>query len=69
MNRIRRSKNEKVIAGLCGGIGEMLSVDPVLVRLVCIFLCVLTGILPLLITYLIGWIIVPEDGSSDSDKC
>ena len=69
MNRIRRSKNEKVIAGLCGGIGEMLSVDPVLVRLVCIFLCVLTGVLPLLITYLIGWIIVPQDTSAGSGEC
>ena len=47
----------------------MLSVDPTLVRLICVFLCVATGILPLLITYLIGWMIVPENTSADSGEC
>jgi len=69
MKKIRRSRNDKVIAGLCGGVGEMLSVDPTLVRLVCVFLCVVTGILPLLVTYIVGWIIVPEDTSVDSGEC
>lgn len=67
MKKIRRSTNDKVIAGLCGGVGKMLSVDPTLVRLLCVFLCVATAILPLLLTYLVGWIIVPEDTSADSD--
>ena len=66
MNKIRRSKNDKIIAGLCGGVAEMLSVDPTLVRLLCVFLCVATAILPLLVTYIVGWIIVPEDTSVDS---
>ncbi len=69
MKKIRRSRNDKVIAGLCGGVGEILSVDPTLVRLVCVFLCVVSGILPLLVTYIVGWIIVPEDTSVDSGEC
>ncbi len=66
MKKIRRSKNDKVIAGLCGGVGEMLSVDPTLVRLICVFLCVATAVLPLLVTYIVGWMIVPEETSVDS---
>ena len=66
MKKIRRSTKDKVIAGLCGGVAEMLSVDPTLVRLLCVFLCVTTLIFPLLVTYLVGWIIVPEDTSVDS---
>ena len=67
MKKIRRSTKDKVIAGLCGGVAEMLSVDPSLVRLLCVFLCVATAILPLLVTYIVGWIIVPEDTSTDSE--
>ena len=69
MKKMHRSRNDRIIAGLCGGLGEMLSVDPTLVRLICVFLCVATAILPLLITYLVGWIIVPEDSSADSGEC
>ncbi len=69
IKKIRRSTNDKVIAGLCGGVGEMLSVDPVLVRLICVFLCVATAVLPLLVTYIVAWIIVPQDTSADSSEC
>ncbi|TSA52094.1 MAG: PspC domain-containing protein [Planctomycetaceae bacterium] len=34
--------------------------DPTVVRLITIFLCLSTGILPLLLTYFIAWIIIPK---------
>lgn len=60
MKRLYRSTTDRKIAGICGGIGETYSFDPTLVRLLFVFLLIATGIVPLLLTYIIGWIIIPE---------
>ena len=64
MKRLYRSSRDKRIAGLCGGIGEAVEVDPTLIRLLLVFLCLTTAIIPVLFTYIIGWIIVPTDHSA-----
>ena len=64
MKRLHLSSRDKKIAGLCGGIGETLAVDSTLIRLGMIFLCLTTGIVPVVITYLLGWMIVPKDHST-----
>ncbi len=55
--RLFRSKNEKMIAGVCGGLASYFSVDPTLVRLIFILLLFAppSGIL----IYLIMWLITP----------
>src|SRR5262245_20398312 len=58
--RLMRSRNEKVIAGVAGGIGQYLAIDPVLVRLAFAALC-LTGVGVLL--YPILWLVMPLEGS------
>ena len=60
MKRVYLSRTDKKIAGLFGGIAEVYNLDPSLVRLLAVFLCVATGILPLVITYLVGWAIIPK---------
>ena len=60
MKRLYLSKDDSKIFGVCGGIGETYDIDPTLVRLAVLFLCVATAILPVLLTYLVAWIIVPE---------
>ncbi|MBK6767202.1 MAG: PspC domain-containing protein [bacterium] len=60
---MRRSSQEKKIAGVCGGFGEYFSVDPTLVRVLWI-LAVLLGGTGLLL-YLILWIVMPLDGDPD----
>lgn len=60
MKRIYRSRKNKMIAGICGGIAEMLDVDPTIVRLGVVLLAVVTAIIPFVITYLVGWIIIPD---------
>ncbi len=57
--RLYRSKEDKVIAGVCGGLGEYLDVDPVWIRLVAVLLVFANGIGVL--AYLIAWILVPEN--------
>lgn len=58
MKRLYRSSNHKMIAGVCGGIGEYFNIDPTLVRVGFVLLA-LPGGLPGLIPYLILWVIVP----------
>jgi len=57
--RIYRSRSESMIAGLAGGLANYFEVDPVLVRLAFVGAGFLTGIVPGLLAYLVGWIIVP----------
>ena len=59
MKVIYRSVQNKIIAGICGGVGEYLSVDPTLVRIIAVFLGLATGLLPFILTYAIGWLIIP----------
>ena len=60
MTKYYRSAKDKKIAGLCGGFAEMLDADPTLVRLGLVFTCFITGVIPVVITYLIAWWIVPQ---------
>ncbi len=60
MRKLYISKKDSKIFGFCGGIGETYDIDPTLVRLVVVFLCFATAILPVVLTYLAAWIIVPE---------
>jgi phage shock protein PspC (stress-responsive transcriptional regulator) len=60
MKKLYLTKKDSKILGVCGSIGETYDIDPTLVRLIIVFLCLSTGILPLLITYFIAWIIMPK---------
>jgi phage shock protein C len=58
-HRLYRSRRDSVIAGVCGGLGEYLGVDPVLVRIAAIILVFAGG--AGLLLYAIGWIAIPEE--------
>lgn len=60
MNRLFRSSTDRVLAGVCGGMAESYGWDPALVRIVWVILDLLTGILPMLVLYVIIAIVVPE---------
>lgn len=62
--RLYRSRRDRKIAGICGGLSEIVHMDSAIMRLIFIFLCFLTGIVPMLIAYIIGWIIIPEAPNS-----
>jgi phage shock protein C len=64
MKKIYISKTDKKILGICGGIGQALDIDPTLVRLITVFLCIATGIVPLLVTYLAAWFIIPLESKN-----
>lgn len=57
--RLYRSGKDKILGGVCGGIGEYLGVDPVLIRILWVFSIFAWGIGTL--PYLIAWIIIPRN--------
>ena len=61
MKKLYRSRTDKKIAGLCGGIGELMQVDPTIIRLAFVFVALVTAVMPLVIAYVVGWVIVPDE--------
>ena len=59
MKRLYRSRSDRVLGGVCAGLGDYFGADPVLVRLVFIMLCFLGG--TGLVIYLAALVIVPLD--------
>jgi phage shock protein C len=61
MRRLHLSKKDRKIFGVCGGIAETYDLDPTLVRLVVVFACLVTAVVPMLITYFVAWLIMPNE--------
>ena len=59
MKKLYRSQKDKMIAGICGGLGEMFEFDSTLIRLALVFIGLATGVLPIIVAYIVGWIIIP----------
>jgi phage shock protein C len=56
---VRRSRSERVVAGVCGGVGRYLGVDPVLLRIAFIILALANGLG--VIAYVVAWVAIPEE--------
>ena len=59
VKRFYRSRKDRIIAGVCGGLGEYLGIDGSVMRLIYIVLAIFTGIVPFAVIYAILWAIVP----------
>ncbi len=59
VKKLQRSRTDRMIAGICGGLGEMFSVDPTIIRLVFALVALFT-VGTAAIVYILGWIIIPE---------
>jgi phage shock protein PspC (stress-responsive transcriptional regulator) len=59
MKKLYRSRNEKVFAGILGGVGEYADVDPTVLRVVFVVALILTGFFPLAIAYVIAIFLMP----------
>lgn len=55
--KLYRSRTNRILAGICGGIGEYFSIDPMLVRIGFVIVSLFPG--PSVIFYLLAWIIIP----------
>lgn len=59
VKRLYRSRKDRMIAGVCGGIAEYFNIDPVVVRLIAVLLLIPGGF-PGIIPYIVLWVVVPE---------
>jgi len=56
--KLTRSTTDRKIAGICGGLGEYLNVDPLVFRIIFLFLLICGG--SGFILYVLMWILIPE---------
>ena len=60
MKKLYLSNTDKKIFGVCGGIAETYDIDPTIVRLMLVFLTLVTFVAPLVVTYILAGIIMPR---------
>jgi phage shock protein C len=67
MKRLYRSRKDRIVGGVCGGLAVHIDVDPGIIRLVWIVVTLIslgTG----LIVYLAAWIIIPESPEESTQQ-
>lgn len=64
--RLFRSRKDRVLAGVCGGLGEYFDIDPIIFRLLFVVLVIMGGSGVLL--YILCWILIPEEASTAKEK-
>jgi phage shock protein C len=56
--KLYRSRNQRILAGICGGLAEYFNVDATLIRVLFLVLAVFGG--TGLVIYVVMWLIVPD---------
>ncbi|MDP2926835.1 MAG: PspC domain-containing protein [bacterium] len=64
MKKLYRSQNNKVFAGIIGGLGEYFDLDPVILRVAWLLLTIFTGFFPGTIVYIASVFVVPQKHSN-----
>jgi phage shock protein C len=59
--KLHRSIIKKMLGGVCGGLAEYFEIDVSLVRLIFVGIALITALVPMVIFYLIAWIIIPVE--------
>jgi phage shock protein C len=57
---LQRSRRNRMIAGVCGGIAEWLGWDPTVVRVLYVLVSILSVAFPGILVYLLLWLIMPK---------
>ena len=64
IKRLYRSRTEKKIAGVCGGLAAYLGMDPVIPRLVWVVFALAAGMG--ILAYLIAWLVIPPEPATSA---
>ena len=63
MERLYRSSTQRMLGGVCGGLGEYFNIDPTLVRIVYVIVTIATAVFLGVALYLALWLIIPSEAS------
>ena len=66
--KLYRSSKQRMIAGICGGLAEYFDMDVNIMRLLFVAISLLSVLFPMVIFYIIAWIIVPEKEKSKKSQ-
>ena len=58
-----RSRNDRMVAGICAGVARYFGIDVTVVRVIVAVVCIITGGAGIL-AYLVAWAIIPEEGET-----
>lgn len=56
--KLYRSRTNKMLGGVCAGLGDYFGIDPTIIRLLCALFFLMGG--AGIIVYILAWIIIPE---------
>ncbi len=62
--KLYQSSENKVFAGICGGLGEYFDVDATVLRLFWLLIVIFSGVFPGVIAYLLAILLVPKRGNA-----
>ncbi len=62
MTALSRPRSDRMIAGVCSGIGRRFGIDPTIVRIAFVASCLLPG--PQILIYLAAWVLMPEESAT-----
>ncbi|MFC2157268.1 PspC domain-containing protein [Acidobacteriota bacterium] len=59
--KMERPQDSKMLGGVCAGFADYMELDKSLLRLLFIGITLVTAVFPMLLFYLIAWVIIPPD--------
>lgn len=58
---LRRSRHNRMIAGVVGGLADYFGLDPTLLRVIYVLVSIFSAAFPGILVYIILWVLVPEE--------
>jgi phage shock protein C len=59
--KLYRSTTDRKISGVCGGLGEYFNISTLVIRIIFVIACIFTAFFPILLSYIIGMTMIPEN--------
>lgn len=59
---LRRSRSDRMIAGVVGGVARHFGWSPTVLRIVFVLVSILSAAFPGILVYLIAWLLIPDEG-------
>lgn len=59
---LRRSRSNRMIAGVVGGLADHFGLDPTLARIIYVLVSIFSAAFPGILVYILLWILIPQDG-------